>query len=118
MIQQVTKRCLSLYQLRYVSSRLISRTLSRRQEVMSLRNVLGLAFFALVLAFVAVQGASLVQSPPAPAPLLKGESVAETAVRNPAAYSTSLSTRESLPTAVLGPLVIASLCYLFMRRRV
>jgi hypothetical protein len=84
---------------------------------MSLRNSLGLAFLALVLAFVAVQGASLVQSPPAPAPLLKGESVAETAIRYQATQSASLSTRESLPTVVLGPLVIAALCYLFVRKR-
>jgi hypothetical protein len=81
-----------------------------------LRNVLGLAFVALVLAFVAVQGASLVQSPPAPA-FLKGESVAETDVRYQATQSTSVSIRENFPTVVFGPLVIAALCFLFARRR-
>jgi hypothetical protein len=82
-----------------------------------LRNILGLTFLALLLAFATVQGASLVQGPPAPAPLLKGESVAETAVRNPPAQSISLPIRENFPTVLLGPLVIAALCYLFMRRR-
>jgi hypothetical protein len=85
-----------------------------------LRNVLGLAFLALVLAFVAVQGASLMQIPPA-ATLLKGESVqppvAPTAVRYQATPSTPLSIRESLLTVVFGPLVIAALCYLFVRKR-
>jgi hypothetical protein len=82
-----------------------------------LRNILGLAFLALVLAFVAVQSASFVQSPSAPAPLLKGASVAETAARNPPPQSAPLSIRESFLTVVLGPLVIAAVCYLFMRKR-
>lgn len=81
-----------------------------------MRNVLGLAFVALVLAFVAVQGASLVQSPPAPA-VLKGESVAETDVRYQATQSALVSVRENFPTVVFGPLVIAALCFLFVRRR-
>jgi len=82
-----------------------------------LRNVLGLAFLALVLAFVAVQGASLVQTPPAPA-MLKGASVAETGVRYQANQSTPVSMLESFPIVVFGPLVMAALCYLFVRRRV
>jgi hypothetical protein len=96
----------------------MSATLSRRPGVSSLRNTLALTFLALVLAFAAVQGANFIQSPPAPPPLLKGASVAKTAVRNPAAQAVSPSTRESVPAVVLGPLVIAALCYLFMRKRI
>ena len=81
-----------------------------------MRNVLGLAFLALVLAFVAVQGANLVQRPPAPA-MLKGESVAETEVRDHANQSAPASILGSFPTAVFGALTMAALCYLFVRRR-
>jgi hypothetical protein len=82
-----------------------------------LRNVIGLAFLALVLAFLAVQGASLVQSPTAAA-VLKGETVAETDARYEATQSPAPSVRESFPMIVFGPLVIAALCYLFVRKRV
>jgi hypothetical protein len=81
-----------------------------------LRNIIGAAFLALVLAFVAVQGASLVQTPPAPA-LLKGQSVAETEARYEATQPPSPSIHESFPIIVLGPLVIAALCYLLARKR-
>ena len=81
-----------------------------------MRNVIGLAFLALVLAFVAVQGASLVQSPPAAA-VLKGEKVAETDARYEATQSPAPSAHESFPMIVFGPLVIAAVCYLFVRRR-
>ena len=81
-----------------------------------MRNVIGLAFLALVLAFVAVQGASLVQSPTAAA--VKGETVAETDARYEATQSSAPSVRESFPMIVFGPLVIAALCYLFVRKRV
>jgi hypothetical protein len=81
-----------------------------------LRNVIGLAFLAVVLAFVAVQGASLVQSPTAAA--VKGETVAETDARYEATQSSAPSVRESFPMIVFGPLVIAALCYLFVRKRV
>jgi hypothetical protein len=81
-----------------------------------LRNVIGLAALALVLAFVAVQGASLVQSPPVPA-MLKGQSVAETGVRYQATQPPSPSLGESFPTIVLAPLVIAALCYLLVRKK-
>ena len=81
-----------------------------------MRNVIGLAFLALVLAFVAVQGASLVQSPTAAA--VKGETVAETDARYEATQSPAPSVRESFPMIVFGPLVIAALCYLFVRKRV
>jgi hypothetical protein len=81
-----------------------------------LRNVLGLAFLAVALAFVAVQGASLVQSPPA-ATVMKGETVAETDVRYQATQSTTVSTRQNLLAVVFGPLAIAALCYLFVRKR-
>ena len=81
-----------------------------------MRKVIGLAFLALVLAFVVVQGASLVQRPPAPA-VLKGETVAETDVRYEATQPPSASLHESFPTIVFGPLVIAALCYLLVRKR-
>ena len=81
-----------------------------------MRNVIGLAFLALVLAFLAVQGASLVQSPPA-ATMLKGETVAETDARYQATQQPAPSVGESFPMIVFGPLVIAALCYLFVRRR-
>ena len=81
-----------------------------------MRNVLGLAFLAVALAFVAVQGASLVQSPPAAA-VMKGETVAETDVRYQATQSTTVSTRQNLLAVVFGPLAIAALCYLFVRKR-
>lgn len=81
-----------------------------------MRNVIGLAFLALVLAFVAVQGASLVQSPTAAA--VKGATLAETDARHEATQSPAPSVRESFPMIVFGPLVIAALCYLFVRKRV
>ena len=81
-----------------------------------MRNVLGLAFLAVALAFVAVQGASLIQSPPVAA-VMKGETVAETDIRYQATQSTSVSTHENLLAVVFGPLAIAALCYLFVRRR-
>jgi len=81
-----------------------------------LRNVIGLAILALVLAFVAVQGASLVQNPTAPT-MLKGQSVAETDVRYQATQPPSPSLGESFPTILFAPLVIAALCYLLVRRR-
>jgi hypothetical protein len=81
-----------------------------------LRKILGLAFLAVALAFVAVQGTSLVRSPPAPA-VMKGETVAETGVRYQATQSTTVSTHENLLVVVLGPLGIAALCYLFVKRR-
>ena len=81
-----------------------------------MKNVIGLAILALVLAFVAVQGASLVQNPPA-STMLKGQSVAETDVHYQATRPPSPSLGESFPTIVLAPLVIAALCYLLVRKR-
>jgi hypothetical protein len=81
-----------------------------------LRNIIALAFLALVLAFVAVEGASLVQAPLAPA-ALKGQSVAETDARFEATQPPSPSVSESLPVILLGPLVIATICYLLARKR-
>ena len=81
-----------------------------------MKNVIGLAILALVLAFVAVQGASLVQNPPA-STMLKGQSVAETDVRYQATGPPSPSLAESFPTILLAPLVIAALCYLLVRKR-
>ncbi len=81
-----------------------------------MRNVIGAALLALVLAFVTVQGASLVQSPTAAA-VLKGETVAETDARHEPTQSPAPSVRESFPMIVFGPLIIAALCYLFVRRR-
>jgi hypothetical protein len=81
-----------------------------------LRRILGLAFLAAALAFVAVQGASLVRSPTVPAPML-GETVAETGIRYQATQSTTVPTYENLFAVVFGPLGVAALCYLFVRRR-
>ena len=81
-----------------------------------MRNIIGLAFLALVLAFLAVQGASLVQSPTAAA-VLKGETVAQTDARYEATQPPAPSAGEGFPMIVFGPLVIAALCYLFVRRR-
>jgi hypothetical protein len=81
-----------------------------------LRKILGLAFLAVALAFVSVQGASLVRSPQAPAPM-QGETVAGTEIRYQATQSTTMSTHENLFAVVFGPLGVAALCYLFVRRR-
>jgi hypothetical protein len=81
-----------------------------------LRNVIALAFLALVLAFVAVEGASLVQAPSAPA-ALKGQSVVETGARFEATRPPSPSTSENFPVILFGPLGVAALCYLLARKR-
>jgi hypothetical protein len=81
-----------------------------------LRNIIALAFLAVVLAFVAVEGASLVQAPSAPV-ALKGQSVSETNARFEATRPPSPSVSESFPVILLGSLVIAALCYLLARKR-
>lgn len=80
-----------------------------------MRKELSLAIVALVLAFMAVQSASLLQNPPAA--VMKGESVAETTARLQAGQPVSVSLRENLATMVLGPLAIAAFCYLFARKK-
>jgi hypothetical protein len=81
-----------------------------------LRDILALVFLALVLAFVAVEGASLVQTPLGPT-ALKGQSVAETEARFEATRPPSPSVTQGFPLILLGPLVIATLCYLVARKR-
>lgn len=80
-----------------------------------MRKELSLAIVALVLAFMAVQSASLLHNPPAA--VMKGESVAETTARLQAGQPVSVSLRENLATMVLGPLAIAAFCYLFARKK-
>jgi len=81
-----------------------------------LRNTVALVFLALVLAFVVVEGASLVQTPLAPT-ALKGQSVAGTEARFEATQPPSPSVSEGFPLILVGPLVIAALGYLVARKR-
>ncbi len=80
-------------------------------------KTLTLAIVAMVLAFVVVEGTSFLQNPPAAA-VMKGESVMETSARLQADHSVSLSLRETLATVMLGPLAIATLCYLLVRKKI
>ena len=81
-----------------------------------MKNTLGLAILAVVLAFVIVQGVSLVRSPPAAA-VLKEETTTEPDVRSEGTRSSSRSASENFLMIMLGPLVIATACYLLARRR-
>jgi len=98
------------------NSRLISRTIPAKLGDMDLR-ALTLAIVALVLAFAVVEGTSFLQNPPAAA-VMKGETVTEASARLQADQPVSPSLRDSLTTMILGPLAIAALCYLFVRKRI
>lgn len=81
------------------------------------RKELTSAVVALVLAFLAVQAASLVQSPPTAA-VMKGEFVTDQSARLEASQPPSSPTVTVLWPAVFMPLAIAAVCYLFIRRAV
>ncbi len=87
-----------------------------------MRKELSLAIIAIVLALIAVQSASLLQNPSAAA-LVKGASVpetspvSETSARLQIDQSTYLSLNQTVSWVVLGPLAIAALCYILVRRR-
>jgi len=74
-----------------------------------------LAVAALVLAFLAVQGASYLQSPPAAA-VVKGEFAADQSARLQATQPPPSPSAAMLWTAVFVPLAIAVVCYLFVKR--
>ena len=81
-----------------------------------MRKELSLAIVAVALAVIVVQSASLLQSPPTAA-LTKGESVTEPRTTLEASRPTSITWYQTLTWSVLGPLVVAVLCYMFVRRR-
>jgi len=77
-----------------------------------------LGILAVVMAFAAVQGASILQGPPAVA-VMKGEYLTEQAATPPKAIQPpSTPGVEGMAAFLLGPLAIAVLCYLFVRRTV
>jgi hypothetical protein len=79
-------------------------------------RALTLAIVALVLAFAVVEGTSFLQNPPAAA-VMKGESVTEASARLQADQPDNVSSQETLTTVILGPLAIAGLCYVLVRKR-
>lgn len=89
----------------------------KRYEGSATRKELASAVVALALAFLAVQSASILQSPPA-APVVKGEFATEQAVRPQAGQPSPSSWAEMLPAVVFVPLAIAAACYLFVRRAI
>lgn len=81
------------------------------------RKELASAVAALVLAFLAVQGASFLQSPPAAA-VVKGEFVTDQGARLQESQP-SPSPSAAMPWAIVFvPLAIAAVCYLFVKRAV
>jgi hypothetical protein len=72
---------------------------------------------ALVLAFIAVQAVSYLQSPPAAA-VVKGELATDQSARLQPSQSRPSSGAELLPVAVFVPLAIAAACYLLVKRAV
>ncbi len=72
---------------------------------------------ALALAFLAVQSASILQSPPV-APVAKGEFATEQDARTQAGQPSPSSWAELLSVAVFVPLAIAAVCYLSVRRAI
>jgi len=68
---------------------------------------------AIALAFLVVQGATLLQNPPAAA--VKGDFVTEAATRQLTGGPSS-SWNEVLPALVLVPLMIAGVSYILARR--
>lgn len=82
-----------------------------------MRKELSLVIVAVALALIAVQSASLLQSPPAAA-LMKGQSVMETTASLRIDQSTSVSLSQTIAWVVIGPLAIAALCYLFVRKKI
>lgn len=82
---------------------------------MASRKELTFAISAVVLAFIAVQGATSIQGPPAAVPV-KGEYLTEPSVRSQAAQPLPASWPETLGRTLLGPLVIAAFCYFFVKR--
>ena len=81
------------------------------------RKELTSAVVALVLAFLAVQGASFLQSPPAAA-VMKGEFATDQSARLEASQPPPSPSAAVLWLAVFMPLAIAAVCYLFVRRAV
>lgn len=81
-----------------------------------MRKELASALVAIVLAFLVVQGASLLQNPPAAA--VKGDFVTEAATRQQAGVLPPTSWNEMLSVVILVPLMIAGLSYLLVRRAV
>jgi hypothetical protein len=79
-------------------------------------RALTLAIVALVLAFAVVEGTSFLQNPPAAA-VMKGESVTEASARLQADQPDNVSSHGTLTTVILGPLAIAGLCYVLVRKR-
>jgi hypothetical protein len=71
-----------------------------------------------MLAFLAVQAANLVQGP-LTATVAKGEYAAEPAARSQSVQAVpTVPWVEMIATVLLGPAVLAVLCYLFVRRAV
>jgi len=75
------------------------------------------AVVALVLAFLAVQGASFLQSPPAAA-VVKGEFAADESARLQASQPPPSPSAAMLWAVVFVPLAIAAACYQFVKRAV
>jgi len=71
----------------------------------------------LVLAFLAVQGASFLQSSPAAA-VVKGEFATDQSARLQASQPPAGPSAEMLWVVVFVPLAIAAACYLFVKRAV
>ena len=80
-----------------------------------MRKELTLAIVAVALAFLAVQSASFLQSRPSAA-VMKGDILTESTARPGAVQPLVVSWVETIATVVLGPLAVAILCYLFIRR--
>ena len=77
-----------------------------------------LGIVAVVMAFAAVQAASILQGPPAVA-VMKGEYVTEQGAARPDAIQPPTTPGvEGMAALLLGPLAIAVLCYLLVRRTV
>ncbi len=90
-----------------------------QQEACTMRKEMSLGVLALVLAFVAVQGATLLQGTPAPT-VAKGEfAVDETAqLLTSAAQPAPVSQMHTMVPIFLGPLLIAVVCYLVVKRTI
>jgi hypothetical protein len=85
-----------------------------------LRKEFSLAILAVVLALIAVQGASLLQNSPAAA-VMKATSAPEPATEVGARLqmdqSADLSTNQTVGWGLLVPLAVAALCYLIAKNR-